>query len=115
MEDQAMKAARLPLRKMILVGWCSPLEKNIKKGDQWKYILKQIWRTDRGVTCFIQFSSLLPRKESFNMDRNIELGAICNIDNVINAICRRKNLYYHFLLVLVFHSFVLGVYFLVFH
>ena len=28
--------------------------------------------------------------------------------------CRRKNLYYHFLLVLVFHSFVLGVYFLVF-
>ena len=29
--------------------------------------------------------------------------------------CRRKNLYYHFLLVLVFHSFVLGVYFLVFH
>ena len=40
MEDQAMKAARLPLRKMILVGWCSPLEKSIKKGDQWKYILK---------------------------------------------------------------------------
>ena len=29
--------------------------------------------------------------------------------------CRRKNLYYHFLLVLVFHSFMLGVYFLVFH
>ena len=29
--------------------------------------------------------------------------------------CRCKNLYYHFLLVLVFHSFVLGVYFLVFH
>ena len=28
--------------------------------------------------------------------------------------CRRKNLYYYFLLVLVFHSFVLGVYFLVF-
>ena len=27
MEDQAMKAARLPLRKMILVGWCSLLEK----------------------------------------------------------------------------------------
>ena len=92
MEDQAMKAARLPLRKMILVGWCSPLEKNIKKGDQWKYILKQIWRTDRGVTCFIQFSSLLPRKESFNMDRNIELGAICNIDNVINAINYNQNI-----------------------
>ena len=31
MEDQAMKAARLPLRKMILVGWCSPLEKILKK------------------------------------------------------------------------------------
>ena len=29
--------------------------------------------------------------------------------------CRCKNLYYHFLLVLMFHSFVLGVYFLVFH
>ena len=32
-----------------------------------------------------------------------------------HILCRRKNLYYHFLLVLVFHSFVLGVYFLVFH
>ena len=31
------------------------------------------------------------------------------------TVCRRKNLYYHFLLVLMFHSFVLGVYFLVFH
>lgn len=30
MEDQARRAARLPLRKMILVGWCSLLEKNIK-------------------------------------------------------------------------------------
>ena len=31
MEDQARRAARLPLRKMILVGWCSPLGKKIIK------------------------------------------------------------------------------------
>ena len=42
------------------------------------------------------------------------LGNI-NIYSKTGSLCRRKNLYYHFLLVLVFHSFVLGVYFLVFH
>ena len=41
--------------------------------------------------------------------------SLCHAGDKRKKYCRRKNLYYHFLLVLVFHSFMLGVYFLVFH
>ena len=87
---------------------------NIKVGVKtnfgWLAKMSEICSMDTDIPSYLDWRKILTHFGVFD-----SLWLLFANKSYLRPCCRRKNLYYHFLLVLVFHSFVLGVYFLVFH